>query len=139
MYSRISTVAGTSVLLVLFSLKSMLLWQKNVTFGTLCFEMAAVLDSALGSIITSTDAFGSINGDEYVRCSRCGYGGCDVRVVGCGCTLHAVRSCFVDFPTDSSVVAATSERGMTVTGSLLDNFDLRATVSAPRSSLGSLL
>jgi hypothetical protein len=31
--------------------------------------------------------------DEYVRCSRCGYGGCDVRVSSCGCTLHAVRFC----------------------------------------------
>jgi hypothetical protein len=37
-------------------------------------------------------AFGSIamDGDEYVRCSRCGFGGCDVRVSGCGCTVHAV-------------------------------------------------
>jgi hypothetical protein len=37
-------------------------------------------------------AFGTIamDGDEYVRCSRCGFGGCDVRVSGCGCTLHAV-------------------------------------------------
>jgi len=36
-------------------------------------------------------AFGTIamDGDEYVRCNRCGYGGCDVRVSGCGCTLHA--------------------------------------------------
>jgi hypothetical protein len=30
------------------------------------------------------------NGDEYVRCSRCHFGGCDVRVEGCGCTLHVV-------------------------------------------------
>ena len=39
-----------------------------------------------------TSVFGSIamNGDEYVRCNRCGYGGCDVRVSGCGCTMHAV-------------------------------------------------
>lgn len=37
-------------------------------------------------------AFGSIamDGDEYVRCNRCGYGGCDLRVSGCGCTLHSV-------------------------------------------------
>ena len=37
--------------------------------------------------------FGNIamNGDEYVRCITCGYGGCDVRVSGCGCTFHAVR------------------------------------------------
>ena len=30
-------------------------------------------------------------GDEYVRCNKCGFGGCDVRVAPCGCTLHAVR------------------------------------------------
>ncbi|KAL7556839.1 hypothetical protein ACA910_016313 [Epithemia clementina (nom. ined.)] len=30
-----------------------------------------------------------MDGDEYVRCNKCGYGGCDVRVAGCGCTLHA--------------------------------------------------
>lgn len=30
-------------------------------------------------------------GDEYVRCNRCGFGGCDIRVSTCGCTLHAVR------------------------------------------------
>jgi len=37
-------------------------------------------------------AFGSItmSGDEYVRCSRCSYGGCDIRVSSCGCTVHAV-------------------------------------------------
>lgn len=39
----------------------------------------------------AASVFGSIamNGDEYVRCLGCGYGGCDVRVSGCGCTLHA--------------------------------------------------
>ncbi|CAB9518905.1 phosphotransferase system component [Seminavis robusta] len=31
----------------------------------------------------------AMNGDEYVRCLTCGYGGCDIRVSGCGCTLHA--------------------------------------------------
>jgi hypothetical protein len=25
---------------------------------------------------------------QYVRCSSCSFGGCDVRVEGCGCTLH---------------------------------------------------
>ena len=39
-------------------------------------------------------AFGSIlmDGDEYVRCRHCGYGGCDLRMQ-CenGCTCHAVR------------------------------------------------
>lgn len=51
-----------------------------------------VLDVDIGSISSNAAAmFGSIamNGDEYVRCNRCGYGGCDVRVGGCGCTLHA--------------------------------------------------
>ena len=36
------------------------------------------------------EVFMGDNGDDYVRCSMCGYGGCDVRVSGCGCTLHAV-------------------------------------------------
>lgn len=41
---------------------------------------------------TAAAVFGTIvmNGDEYVRCQGCGYSGCDVRVSGCGCTLHAV-------------------------------------------------
>jgi hypothetical protein len=61
--------------------------------------MAMMMDCALGSIITPADIFGNINGDEYVRCSRCGYGGCDVRVAGCGCTLHTVRiHVFLDVP-----------------------------------------
>lgn len=40
-----------------------------------------------------SNVFASIamDGDEYVRCSKCGHGGCDVRVSSCGCTLHAVR------------------------------------------------
>ena len=33
----------------------------------------------------------TMDGDEYVRCNRCGFGGCDIRVSSCGCTLHAVR------------------------------------------------
>ena len=62
--------------------------------------MAALMTLDLGGtngINSSTAAvFGSIatTGDEYVRCTRCGFGGCDVRVVGCGCTLHAVRCVF---------------------------------------------
>jgi hypothetical protein len=37
-------------------------------------------------------AFGNLasDGDELVCCTRCDYGGCDVRVSLCGCTLHAV-------------------------------------------------
>jgi hypothetical protein len=51
-----------------------------------------LLDADPGGIASNPAVFGSIamNGDEYVRCNRCGYGGCDVRVSGCGCTLHAV-------------------------------------------------
>ena len=41
--------------------------------------------------VESFDGNMAMDGDEYVRCSRCGYGGCDVRVSSCGCTLHAVR------------------------------------------------
>lgn len=51
-------------------------------------------------------AFGSIamDGDEYVRCTRCSYGGCDLRVSGCGCTLHAVslRGVGTNFPVESA-------------------------------------
>ena len=62
------------------------------------------LDYEIGGVPSNAAAvFGSIamNGDEYVRCNRCGYGGCDVRVSGCGCTLHAVSSTFslrIDLP-----------------------------------------
>jgi len=51
-----------------------------------------LLDADVGVMAANPAAvFGNIamNGDEYVRCNRCGYGGCDVRVQGCGCTLHA--------------------------------------------------
>jgi hypothetical protein len=53
------------------------------------------LDCEIGGIPSNAAAvFGSIamNGDEYVRCNRCGFGGCDVRVSGCGCTMHAVST-----------------------------------------------
>jgi len=51
-----------------------------------------LLDADVGSISPTAAAdFGNIamHGDEYVRCNRCDYGGCDVRVQGCGCTLHS--------------------------------------------------
>ena len=54
------------------------------------------LDCEIGNIPSNaTDVFGNIamNGDEYVRCVRCSYGGCDLRVAGCGCTLHSVGDC----------------------------------------------
>ena len=44
----------------------------------------------------------AMDGDEYVRCNRCGYGGCDVRVSTCGCTLHAVRRFCTDLYMQSS-------------------------------------
>ena len=61
-------------------------------------------DLSFGGIspIGNVAALGSIamDGDEYVRCNSCGYGGCDVRVSGCGCTLHAVSDSNVrTFPT----------------------------------------
>lgn len=51
----------------------------DLAFGTLSSN---VVDSFVGNL--------SMDGDEYVRCTKCGYGGCDARVTGCGCTLHAV-------------------------------------------------
>jgi hypothetical protein len=53
-----------------------------------------------GGTVISPEAIFSLanvnmnNGDEYVSCVKCGYAGCDVRVAGCGCTLHA-RCCSV--------------------------------------------
>eukprot|EP00525_Craspedostauros_australis_P011679 CAMPEP_0198118116 /NCGR_PEP_ID=MMETSP1442-20131203/20426_1 /TAXON_ID= /ORGANISM="Craspedostauros australis, Strain CCMP3328" /LENGTH=80 /DNA_ID=CAMNT_0043776315 /DNA_START=181 /DNA_END=423 /DNA_ORIENTATION=+ len=54
------------------------------------FEISSLASNPVGM-------FGNIamNGDEYVRCARCGYGGCDVRVAGCGCVLHAVSPVLV--------------------------------------------
>ena len=62
---------------------------------TVLSTMAALdaLDCEIGGIPSNAAAvFGSIamNGDEYVRCNHCGFGGCDIRVAGCGCTMHAV-------------------------------------------------
>ena len=48
-----------------------------------------------GGIISNPNVllFGSnnptLNSDDCARCNRCGYGGCDVRFAGCGCTMHA--------------------------------------------------
>jgi hypothetical protein len=65
-------------------------------------EMSALdaLDCEIGGIPSNaTDVFGNIamNGDEYVRCVRCLYGGCDLRVSGCGCTLHSVGDCVFSY------------------------------------------
>lgn len=56
-------------------------------------RMAALAGFDLGMVGSLPPAaFASItmDGNEYVRCSKCGYGGCDVRISGCGCTLHTV-------------------------------------------------
>jgi hypothetical protein len=50
------------------------------------------VDIAGGLVSNPGIFFGNVatmNGDEYVRCNRCGFGGCDVRMGGCGCTMHA--------------------------------------------------
>ena len=41
------------------------------------------------TVMTTISPMTTINSDEYARCNRCGYGGCDVRFIGCGCTMHA--------------------------------------------------
>ncbi len=39
--------------------------------------------------MNTTMNMASNSSDEYTRCSRCGYGGCDVRFSACGCAFHA--------------------------------------------------
>lgn len=46
-------------------------------------------DDLLGAAVGFNGVVG-VHGDEYVRCGVCSFGGCDLRIVGCGCTLHAV-------------------------------------------------
>ena len=64
------------------------------------------LDMDIGSLASNAASiFGGIpvvgagpGGDSFSsRCSRCSFGGCDVRVHGCGCNLHAVRSAWYIF------------------------------------------
>lgn len=45
-------------------------------------------DDLLGAAVGFNGVVG-VHGDEYVRCGVCSFGGCDLRIVGCGCTLHA--------------------------------------------------
>ena len=56
------------------------------------------LDVDLGPGLMSNPGFmfgpaaamnGMQQGEEYVSCRRCGFGGCDLRLSGCGCTMHA--------------------------------------------------
>ena len=49
--------------------------------------MGAISPEAIFSLVNA-----NMNGDEYVSCVKCGFAGCDVRLSGCGCTLHAVSS-----------------------------------------------
>lgn len=45
--------------------------------------------------MTETAAFlqptGGDNMEQHSICRRCGGLGCDIRILDCGCTLHAVR------------------------------------------------
>jgi hypothetical protein len=70
--------------------------HNNLFLGCVVDEMMDPLeDMDIGSLANNAASiFGSIplGGDEFARCSRCSFGGCDVRVSGCGCNLHAVRS-----------------------------------------------
>eukprot|EP00537_Pseudo-nitzschia_pungens_P002866 CAMPEP_0172367172 /NCGR_PEP_ID=MMETSP1060-20121228/19420_1 /TAXON_ID=37318 /ORGANISM="Pseudo-nitzschia pungens, Strain cf. cingulata" /LENGTH=714 /DNA_ID=CAMNT_0013091311 /DNA_START=142 /DNA_END=2286 /DNA_ORIENTATION=- len=47
------------------------------------------LDIDIGSNPSALFGNTVINSDDYARCARCGYGGCDVRFQGCGCAMHA--------------------------------------------------
>jgi hypothetical protein len=55
-------------------------------------KMASMGGFDMGLAGLPANAFASItmDGDEYVRCSKCGYGGCDVRISSCGCVAHSV-------------------------------------------------
>lgn len=53
-----------------------------VLFGANPMNPAINTSMTLASNATS-------NSDEYTRCARCGYGGCDVRFLACGCAFHA--------------------------------------------------
>jgi hypothetical protein len=81
------TAHETKIIIIKKYSKNLVWWQSSamaslgfdLSFGALSSNVA---EAFVGSI--------SMDGDEYVRCTKCGYGGCDVRVTGCGCTLHAV-------------------------------------------------
>jgi hypothetical protein len=45
-----------------------------------------------------------MDGDEYVRCSKCGYGGCDVRISSCGCVAHSVSVACSEARTQASML-----------------------------------
>jgi hypothetical protein len=81
------------------SVRSFLQHRENRTpvNGTMASNLGGYVD--MGFIPGDESFAGSIamDGDEYVRCNRCGYGGCDIRVSTCGCTIHTVRRSVLDF------------------------------------------
>ena len=62
-------------------------WSNMASMSVFELEFAAIPSNGAESLVSSI----AMDGDEYVRCTRCGYAGCDVRISSCGCTLHAVR------------------------------------------------
>jgi hypothetical protein len=59
------------------------------TLDTLDIDLGGGITSNPNVLFGNNQPTTSMNSDEYARCNRCGYGGCDVRFVGCGCTMHA--------------------------------------------------
>ena len=48
-----------------------------------------------GDFLPPATTSGGMADDSSPPCSRCGFGGCDLRVAGCGCLLHTVSTlCF---------------------------------------------
>ena len=89
-----NSVASTDVFSIHFRFREA---QKNRRKSLeLCAPLGQEMDSYVDiGFIPPEESFDdsvAMAGDEYVRCNRCGFGGCDVRVSSCGCTLHAVRS-----------------------------------------------
>ncbi len=58
--------------------------------GGITSNPAALFNPAMNSVSTMNLASNvTSNSDEYTRCARCAYGGCDVRFMSCGCAFHA--------------------------------------------------
>ena len=48
-----------------------------------------------GDLLPPATTSGGMANDSPPPCNRCGFGGCDIRVAGCGCLLHTVSTlCF---------------------------------------------
>ena len=45
-----------------------------------------------GDFLPPATTSGGMADDSSPPCSRCGFGGCDLRVAGCGCLLHTVST-----------------------------------------------